>query len=150
MFKEFKQFIMRGNVVDMAVGIIIGTSFGSIVQSMVSDVIMPPVGLLLGKTDFTDMFLTLREGSPSAPYATVAQAHKAGAVTLNYGVFLNTVVRFLIVGLAVFLLIRFVNRLTALASKKTDTPAATTKSCPFCISEIPLAATRCPQCTSPL
>ncbi len=150
MFKDFRVFIMRGNVVDMAVGIIIGAAFGAIIQSLVADVIMPPIGLLLGKTDFMNKFLILREGFPASPYHTVMEANKAGAVTLNYGVFLTTVVRFLIVGIAVFFLIRFVNRLTALGPKKESPPPETTKSCPYCISMIPLAATRCPQCTSTL
>ncbi|MHB1285154.1 MAG: large conductance mechanosensitive channel protein MscL [Leptospirales bacterium] len=150
MFKDFRLFLMRGNVVDMAVGIIIGASFGAIVQSLVSDIIMPPVGLLLGKTDFMNRFLILREGSPASPYNTVLEASKAGAVTLNYGVFLNTLVRFLIVGIAVFFLVRSVNRLTALGPKKESPPPAATKTCPYCISIVPLAATRCPQCTSSL
>ncbi|MHB1604921.1 MAG: large conductance mechanosensitive channel protein MscL [Leptospirales bacterium] len=150
MLKEFKVFIMRGNVMDMAVGIIMGTSFGAIVQSLVSDIIMPLIGLLLGNRNTTNLFLTLKEGTPSGPYPTVSEAHKDGALTLDYGIFLNTVIRFLIVGLAVFFMIRFVNRLTALLAKKEDAPTPTTTRCPYCISNIPLEATRCPQCTSTL
>ena len=147
MFKEFTKFIMRGNVVDMAVGIIIGAAFGGIVKSMVSDVIMPPIGLLLGKADFSNLFLVLRNGSPVGPYTTVEVAHKAGATTLNYGLFLNTVVEFVIVGFAVFMLIRAVNRLTALVPKNEVPPEVTTKECPFCLSIIPIGATRCKECT---
>lgn len=150
MFKEFTKFIMRGNVVDMAVGIIIGAAFGGIVKSMVSDVIMPPIGLLLGKADFSNLFIVLRNGSPVGPYTTVEVAHKAGATTLNYGLFLNTVVEFVIVGFAVFMLIRAVNRLTALVPKNEVPPEVTTKECPFCLSTIPIGATRCKECTSML
>lgn len=150
MLKEFTKFMMRGNVVDMAVGIIIGSAFGDIVKSMVSDIVMPPIGLVLGKTDFSNLFFVLRNGSPGGPYATVALARKAGATTLNYGLFLNSVVEFVIVGTAVFLLIRSVNRLTALIPKTEAPPEATTKVCPYCISEIPISATRCRECTSSL
>ncbi len=149
MLKEFTKFMMRGNVMDMAVGIIIGAAFGKIVSSLVSDVIMPPIGLLLGKADFSNLFLVLRQGTPPEPYSTLAVAQKAGAVTLNYGLFINTIIGFVIVGFSVFLLIRWVNRLTALVPKKEEAPVApTTKTCPFCLSVIPLGATRCPQCTS--
>ena len=141
MFKEFKEFAMKGNVLDMAVGIIIGAAFGKIVSSFVSDVLMPPLGLLLGKVDFTNLFVTLSEGS----YASLAAAKEAGAATLNYGVFLNTLVDFVFVAFAVFLLIKQVNRL------KRPAPAApATKECPHCISAIPVKATRCPACTSNL
>ena len=141
MLKEFKEFAMRGNVLDMAVGIIVGAAFGTIVTSFVNDVLMPPIGLLLGRVDFSNLFITLK----GEHLATLAQAKAAGATTLNYGVFLNTVVNFLIVAFAVFLLIRQVNRL-----RREPEPAAvpTTKECPFCCSAIPLKATRCPQCTS--
>jgi len=142
MFKEFKEFAMKGNVLDMAVGIIIGAAFGKIVSSFVSDVLMPPLGLLLGKMDFTNLFVTLSPGS----YPTLAAAKEAGAATLNYGLFLNAVVDFLFVAFAVFLLIKQVNRL------RRPAPAAvpTTKECPYCVSTISLKARRCPACTANL
>lgn len=143
--KEFKQFAMRGNVVDMAVGIIIGGAFGTIVKSLVSDVIMPPIGLLLGGVDFSDLFITLKEGATAGPYATLAAAQSAGAVTLSYGLFINSVVSFLIVAFAVFLLISGINKL-----QRTQPAAPNTKDCPFCYSSISLKATRCPHCTSEL
>jgi large conductance mechanosensitive channel len=147
MLKEFREFALRGNVVDMAIGIVIGASFGGIVSSLVADVVMPPIGLLLGGVDFSNLFLTLKAGEQLAgPYASLADAKAAGAVTVNIGVFLNAVVSFLIVAFAVFLVVRGMNRL------KRETPAAapTTKECPFCCTAIPLKATRCPACTSPL
>ncbi len=148
MFKEFKEFAMRGNVVDMAVGIIIGGAFGTIVKSLVADVIMPPVGLLMGGVDFSDLFLTLKEGAQAGPYATLALAQEAGAVTISYGIFLNSVISFLIVAFAVFLLIRSINKLQA---EEEEAPAdPTTKECPFCLSEVAIKATRCPNCTSEL
>ena len=113
MLKEFKEFAMRGNVIDMAVGIIIGAAFGTIVKSLVADVIMPPIGLLLGNVDFTNLFVVLREGSAAGPYASLAEAQKVGAVTINYGTFINTIISFLIVAFAVFLLIRQINRITS-------------------------------------
>ena len=150
MFKEFRQFAMRGNVVDMAVGIIIGAAFGAIVKSIVDDMIMPPIGLLLGNVDFSNLFVVLRDGHKLAgPYATVAEAHAAGAVTLNYGLFINTVISFVIVAFSVFLLIRAMNRLQERLEKHPDA-AATTKDCPYCFSSININATRCPQCTSQL
>ena len=148
MFKEFKDFAMRGNVVDMAVGIIIGGAFGTIVRSLVTDVIMPPIGLLLGGVDFTDLFLTLKEGNPAGPYATIASAQEAGAVIIGYGIFINAVISFLVVALAVFFLIRGINRM-----KREDVPPPeepTTKECPFCIFAVPIKARRCPFCTSEL
>ncbi|MBI5751653.1 MAG: large conductance mechanosensitive channel protein MscL [Hydrogenophilales bacterium] len=146
MLKEFKAFAMRGNVVDMAVGIIIGAAFGAIVKSLVDDVIMPPIGMLMGNVDFSNLYVVLKQGAAAAPYASLADAKKAGAVTINYGVFINSVISFLIVAFAVFMLIRSINRL-----KQAEAPApATTKECPFCASAIPLKATRCPQCTSEL
>jgi large conductance mechanosensitive channel len=147
MLKEFKEFAMRGNVLDLAVGIIIGGAFGTIVKSLVDDVIMPPIGLALGNVDFSDLFLMLKAGTKSAPpYATLAEAQAAGAVTINYGLFVNAVITFLIVAFAVFLLVRAANRL-----RPQEAPAAaTTKECPFCLTAIPLGATRCPQCTSEL
>ncbi len=147
MLKEFKAFAMRGNVVDMAVGIIIGAAFGAIVKSLVDDVIMPPIGMLMGNVDFSNLYVVLKEGAiAAAPYASLADAKKAGAVTINYGVFVNSVISFLIVAFAVFMLIRNINRL-----KQDEAPApVTTKDCPFCASSIPLKATRCPHCTSEL
>lgn len=148
MLKDFKEFAMRGNVVDMAVGIIIGGAFGTIVKSLVSDVIMPPIGLLMGGVDFSDLFLTLKEGATAGPYPTLAMAQEAGAVTVSYGLFLNSVVSFLIVAFAVFLLIRSINKLQTEEEEVEAEP--TTKECPFCRTEIPLSATRCPHCTSEL
>jgi large conductance mechanosensitive channel len=148
MFKEFKEFAVKGNVVDMAVGIIIGAAFGAITKSIVSDVIMPPIGLLVGNVEFSDLFLVLKEGAVPAPYLTLADAQKAGAVTLNYGVFINTIINFLIISFAVFLLVRYMNRLKR--EEEAPAPAPTTKECPFCLSVIPLKATRCSQCTSEL
>lgn len=149
MLKEFKEFAMRGNVVDMAVGIIIGAAFGSIVKSVVSDILMPPIGLLMGNVDFADLFVTLKAGAENAgPYATLAAAREAGAVTVNYGVFINEVISFVIVAFAVFMLIRTINRLKR--EEPAPAPAPTTKDCPYCMSAVPLKATRCPQCTSQL
>jgi large conductance mechanosensitive channel len=148
MFKEFKEFAMRGNVVDMAVGIIIGGAFGTIVKSLVSDVMMPPLGLLLGGVDFSDFFITLKQGATPGPYETLALAQAAGAVTISYGKFINAVISFLIVAVAVFMLIKGINRL----ERQKEEPAAepTTKECPYCFSTIPIKATRCPSCTSEL
>jgi large conductance mechanosensitive channel len=148
MLKEFKEFAIRGNVVDMAVGIIIGAAFGTIVKSLVSDIIMPPIGLLLGNVDFTNLFAVLKEGSAAGPYASLADAQKAGAVTINYGIFVNTIISFLIVAFAVFLLIRQINRLRR--AEEALPPEPTTKDCPYCLSSIPIKATRCPHCTSEL
>ena len=150
MLKEFKEFAMRGNVVDMAVGIIIGASFGSIVKSLVDDVIMPPIGLILGNVDFSNLYWVMQDGlAAAAPYASLAEAKKAGAVTLNYGLFINSVVSFLIVAFAVFMLVRTINRLRQ--QEEAAAPAApTTKTCPRCFSEISVQATRCPHCTSDL
>lgn len=146
MLREFKEFVMRGNVVDMAVGIIIGAAFGTIVKSLVSDVIMPPIGLLLGNVDFTNLFAILRQGATAGPYASLADAQAAGAVSINYGVFIMTIVSFVIIAFCVFLLIRQINRL-----KREEAPAEpTTKDCPYCLSSIPLEATRCAHCTSQL
>ena len=145
MLKEFKEFAMRGNVVDMAVGIIIGVAFGAIVQSLVADVIMPPIGLILGNVDFSNLFVVLKEGAAAAPYASLAEAQKAGAVTINYGKFLNAVMSFVIVAFAVFMLIRAINQL-----KRKEQAAPTTKECPQCFSAISIKAKRCPNCTSQL
>jgi large conductance mechanosensitive channel len=148
MIKEFKEFAMKGNVVDMAVGIIIGAAFGTIVKSLVDDIIMPPIGLLLGHVDFSNLFLVIKQGALAGPFATVAEAHKAGAVTINYGIFINTVISFLIVAFAVFILIRGINKL----KREEDAPPSepTTKECPKCFSTISINATRCAFCTSEL
>jgi large conductance mechanosensitive channel len=148
MLKEFREFAMRGNVVDMAVGIIIGAAFGTIVKSLVADIIMPPIGLLLGDVDFSNLFAVLREGTAAGPYASLADAQKAGAVTINYGVFVNTIISFVIVAFAVFLLIRQINKLKREA--EAPPPEPTSKDCPYCLSSIPVKATRCPHCTSDL
>jgi large conductance mechanosensitive channel len=148
MLQEFKKFAMRGNVVDMAVGIIIGGAFGTIVKSLVADVIMPPIGLLLGGVDFSDLFLTLKEGATAGPYATLASAQEAGAVTISYGLFVNSVISFIIVAFAVFLLIRGINNMQA--EEEEPEKEVTTKDCPFCVSSISIDAKRCPNCTSEL
>ena len=147
MLKEFKAFALRGNVLDLAVGIIIGAAFGTVVKSLVDDVIMPPVGLAMGNVDFANLFLLLKAG-PNAPppYATVAEANAAGAVTINYGQFINNIVTFIIVAFAVFLIVRAANRM-----RPQDAAAApATKDCPYCRMAIPVAATRCPHCTTEL
>ncbi len=148
MFKEFREFAMRGNVVDMAVGIIIGAAFGSIVNSLVADIIMPPVGLLLGDVDFASLFAVLKEGKVAGPYASLAAAKAAGAVTINYGLFINTIISFLVIAFAVFLVVRSINKLRR---QQEAAPAAPeTKECPFCLSVLPLKAVRCGHCTSEL
>jgi large conductance mechanosensitive channel len=148
-FKEFKEFAMKGNMLDMAVGIIIGAAFGTIVGSLVADILTPPLGLLMGNVDFGNLFLVLKQGSTAGPYQTLAEAQKAGAVTINYGIFLNQVINFIIVAFAVFMLVRSVNRLRK--EKEAPPPAApTSKECPYCCSTIALKATRCPQCTAEL
>ncbi len=147
MLKEFREFAMRGNVMDMAVGIIIGAAFGTIVNSLVQDIIMPPIGLLLGHVDFSNIFAVLKEGKVAGPYASVAAAKSAGAVTLNLGVFINTIISFVIVAFAVFLLVRTMNRLNR---QKAAPAEPTTKECIYCFSHIPVKATRCPNCTSDL
>ncbi|MDF1590767.1 MAG: large conductance mechanosensitive channel protein MscL [Desulfobacterales bacterium] len=148
MIKEFKEFALRGNVVDMAVGIIIGAAFGAIVKSLVADIIMPPIGMLLGNVDFSNLFLVLKAGSTIGPFVTLAEAQKTGAVTINYGVFLNTIISFIIVAFAVFLIIRNINKLKRQEEKPSGEP--TTKACPHCLSTIPIKATRCAFCTSEL
>ncbi|MGH8271143.1 MAG: large-conductance mechanosensitive channel protein MscL [Gammaproteobacteria bacterium] len=148
MVKEFKEFAMRGNVVDMAIGIVIGAAFGTVIKSFVADVIMPPIGLALGHVDFTNLFWVLSSGKIPGPYNTIALAQKAGAVTLNYGAFINTIVSFVIIAFAVFMLMRSINKMRDRFEKKPAPAAATSKDCPRCCSSIPIAATRCPQCTS--
>jgi large conductance mechanosensitive channel len=150
MLQDFKAFITRGNVIDMAVGIIIGIAFGAVINSLVKDVIMPPIGLALGNVDFGNLFVVLKEGLVSGPYATLAEAQAAGAVTINYGLFIITIVNLVIIAAVVFfLIVRPVARMQA--RKKVEEPAApTTKECPYCITAIPIKATRCPNCTSEL
>jgi large conductance mechanosensitive channel len=143
-WKEFREFAIRGNVIDLAVGVVIGAAFGKIVTSFVGDVLMPPLGLLLGRVDFSNLFLNLS----SQHYATLAEAKQAGAATLNYGAFINTLIDFVIVAFAVFLLIQQINRLTR--RNAAAVPAPATKPCPYCLTTIPLPATRCPSCTSHL
>jgi len=146
MLQEFKKFILRGNVLDLAVAVIIGAAFGAIVKSFVDDIIMPPIGLLLGGIDFSSLFITIKQGSPAGPYPTVALAKEAGAVTMNYGLFINTIITFLIVSFALFLVIRAANKL----QKPAEAGPATTKECPYCFTTIPIKAKRCPNCTSEL
>ena len=148
MMKEFKEFAMRGNVVDMAVGIIIGGAFGTIVKSLENDVLMPPIGLLLGGVDFTNFFAVLKEGASGGPYNALADAQAAGAVTVNYGVFVNALISFIIVAFAVFLLIKSINNL----KRQEEAPPVepTEKDCTFCCTAIPIKATRCPNCTAEL
>ncbi len=148
MFEEFKKFAMRGNVVDMAVGIVIGGAFALIVSSLVADVIMPPIGLILGNVDFANLFSVLKEGSTPAPYASLAEAKTAGAVTINYGAFINTIVSFIIVAFAIFLVVRGMNRMQEEEAPAEEEP--TTKECPYCITTISIKATKCPNCTSPV
>ena len=143
MLEEFKKFAMRGNVIDLAVGVIIGAAFGKIITSLVNDILMPLIGLLLGKVDFSNLFITLS----GEKYASLAQAQEAGSITLNIGVFLNTIIDFLIVALVIFLLIRQLNKLE---KKNKKIAEVTTKTCPYCLTEIPVKATRCPACTSNL
>lgn len=149
---EFKKFALRGNVLDMAIGIIIGASFSKIVDSLVKDVLMPPLGLLLGKVDFTNLYIKLMDGSVPGPYASLDAAQKAGAVTINYGLFLNALISFTIVAFAVFLLVKAINTLREKMEKaEAAAPAPKTeKACPYCCSKISVKATRCPHCTSEL
>jgi large conductance mechanosensitive channel len=147
MFSEFKKFVLRGNVLDLAVAVIIGAAFGAIVKSLVDDILMPPIGLLLGRVDFSNLFIVLRRGEVAGPYGTLAAAQEAGAVTMNYGLFVNTIISFLIIALAIFLVVRLANRLQR---EEAAAPAPTTKDCPYCATVIPIKATRCPNCTSEL
>ena len=149
MLQDFKAFVLRGNVIDMAVGIIIGVAFGAVVSSRVKDVIMPPIGLALGNVDFSNLFAVLREGATPGPYPSLAAAQAAGAVTINYGVFINAIINLVIVAAAVFfLIVRPIAKLQA--RKKVEAPAPTTKECPYCFTAIPIKASRCPNCTSAL
>ncbi|HET8648634.1 MAG TPA: large conductance mechanosensitive channel protein MscL [Gemmatimonadales bacterium] len=147
MMKEFKAFAMKGSMVDLAIGIVIGGAFGTVVKSLVDDIIMPPIGLLLGHVDFKNLFVVLRDGAKAPPpYATLDGAQAAGAVTWNYGLFINSLVAFFIVAFSIYLVIRMMNRLQPPAAEA----APNTRDCPFCARAIPLAATRCPECTSQL
>jgi large conductance mechanosensitive channel len=146
-FKEFRDFAVKGNAIDMAVGIIIGASFGSIVNSLVKDIIMPPIGLILGNVDFSNLFVVLKEGAGTvAPYASLAAANAAGAVTLNIGLFVNNVISFVIVAFSIFIVIKALNNL----KRKQPAPEATTKSCPKCFTTIDIRAVKCPNCTADL
>jgi large conductance mechanosensitive channel len=144
MLKEFREFAMRGNVVDLAVGIIIGAAFNQVVNSLVNDIIMPPIGLILGRVDFTSLFISLT----GEQYASLAAAQEAGAATLNYGLFINAIINFLIIAFAVFMLVRGMNRLQGQEEEAPSEP--TTKECPYCYTSIPEKAARCPNCTSQL
>jgi large conductance mechanosensitive channel len=143
LMKEFREFVVRGNVMDMAVGIIIGAAFTSVVQSLVNDVVMPPLGVLIGGADFRNLFWVVRPGTVPGPYPTLAVAQAAGAATINIGLFLNALLSFTLVAFVVFLLVRAINRL-----RRQQPAPASTRPCPYCVTDIPLAATRCPQCTS--
>jgi large conductance mechanosensitive channel len=148
MLKEFKEFAIRGNVIDMAVGIVIGAAFGAVVNSFVADILMPPIGLLIGNVDFSNLYIILKEGTTPGPYPSLTEAKKAGAVLWNYGLFINTIISFLIIAFAVFLVVRTINRL-----KKQEAAAAAapnTKQCPYCLSTIPINAVKCAHCTSDL
>jgi large conductance mechanosensitive channel len=142
MWKEFKEFALKGSVLDMAIGIIIGAAFAPIVKSLVDDIIMPPIGLMLGGVDFTNLFAVVREGAPGAPYASLEAAKAAGAVTVNYGVFVNTLITFLIISFAIFLMVKVINRWRA-----GEDEEPTTRECPQCLSAIPIQARRCSACT---
>ncbi|MBQ8847934.1 MAG: large-conductance mechanosensitive channel protein MscL [Candidatus Gastranaerophilales bacterium] len=148
--EEFKTFAIKGNVIDMAVGIIIGAAFGKIVNSMVTDIIMPPMGWIMGKVDFTNLYITLPNSQGQiVEYPSLEAAQAAGAVTINYGLFINTLISFIFVAFAVFLLIKFINKLRASTEKKVEAEIeATTKSCPRCFSEININASKCPHCTA--
>jgi large conductance mechanosensitive channel len=148
MFKEFREFAMKGNALDMAVGIIIGAAFGTLVASLVSDILMPPIGLLLGNVDFSNLYAVLHAGSVPGPYASLAQAQAAGAVTLNYGIFVNKIIALLIVAFALFLIVRSMNRLKKRAEVPAPAAARATKECPYCCTTVAIKAVRCPSCTS--
>lgn len=151
MFQEFKTFIMRGNVLDMAVGIVMGSAFMAIIQSLVNDVIMPPIGFILGNVNFSNLYILVKQGSTPAPYGSLALAKKAGAITINYGIFINSIISFLIISTVVFFMVRAVNRLKTAALKPVPvSPEVTTRECPYCFTTISLKATKCPNCTSSL
>jgi large conductance mechanosensitive channel len=146
MLKEFKKFALKGNVIDLAVGVVIGGAFGKIVTSLVNDIVMPLVGLLVGKVDFSNLFIQLG-GEEGVKYASIAEAKAAGVATLNYGIFINNIVDFLIIAFSIFIVIKQITRFT---KKKEEAPVVTTKNCPYCITAIPKEAVRCPHCTSAL
>lgn len=148
--EEFKKFAMRGNVMDMAVGFIVGAAFTKIVNSLVNDILMPPLGLLLGRVDFTNLYFTLKQGVVAGPYASLEAAQRAGAVTINYGMFVNNIISFIIVAFAIFILIKGINKLQEETAGKKPAPSATTKTCPYCFTTIDIRATRCPNCTADL
>ena len=151
MFKDFKTFVMRGNVVDLAIGIVIGVAFGAMISSFVKDVLMPPIGLLLGDVDFVNLFAVLSEGTVAGPYPSLVAAQEAGAVTINYGVFINALVNFIIIAFAIFFfVVRPINKMHARQKAKEIAPAPDIKECPYCNTNIPIKATRCPNCTSEL
>ncbi len=147
--KDFKAFALKGNVIDMAVGIIIGAAFSTVVKSLVDDVIMPPIGALLGGVDFSDLFITIKQGATAGPYLSVAAAKEAGAVTLNLGLFINNIISFLIVAMAVFALVRVISKAQHAFEKPVE-QAPTDKDCPYCFTKIDIRATRCPNCTAEL
>lgn len=156
MLKEFKKFILRGNLVDLAIGFTVGAAFSTVARSLVNDILMPPIGYLMGKTDFSNLMLVLKEGSTSPPYSSPEQAQSLGAITINWGLFVNNVLALLIVALSMFLVIKAFNRLEGQigqisGKKETDKPEEpSSKKCPYCLSNIPYRATRCPECTSKL
>jgi len=151
LFKDFKTFITRGNVIDLAVGIVIGAAFGAIVTSFVKDILMPPVGLALGNVDFSNLFIVMKQGVPAGPYQSLAAAQEAGAVSLNYGVFISTVVNFLAIAAAVyFFVVRPIARMHVRQKAAAAAPPPSTKECPYCFTGISVKATRCPNCTSSL
>ena len=148
MVEEFKKFILRGNVLDLAVGVVMGAAFGAVVTSFTDDILMPPIGLLLGGVRSYDIFVVLKAGDPAGPYSTLAAAQEAGAVIMNFGLFINVIITFLITALAIFLIVKAANRLQP--EEEAPPPEPTTKPCPYCYTEIPIPATRCPHCTSEL
>jgi large conductance mechanosensitive channel len=150
MWQDFKNFALRGSVVDLAIGIIIGSAFTTIVKSLVDDIIMPPIGLLLGRVNFSNLYLLLKSGEPASPYASLSDAQAAGAVTINYGLFVNNLISFLIVAIVTFLLVRGMNQLYAMQKKEEALAEATTKTCPYCQETVAINASRCPHCTSQL
>jgi len=150
MFKEFKEFAMKGSVLDMAVGIILGAAFGAVVSSLVSDILLPPIGLLLGNVDFSNLHVVLAAGKTAGPYASLAEAQAAGAVTFNYGIFIARIISFLIVAFVLFLIIRSMNRLRKKAEAPAPAAEPATKECPYCFTTISIKAVRCPNCTSEL
>ncbi|MBN1755220.1 large conductance mechanosensitive channel protein MscL [bacterium] len=148
MFKEFKEFAMRGPVIDLAIAVVLGAAFGAIIASLVADVIMPPIGLLLGNVDFSNLFAVLKSGSVSGPYVSLAEAKEAGAVTINYGLFLMAIIRFVIIAFVIFMIVKNMNKMKRKEEAPPEEP--TTKECPYCFSSIAIKATRCPNCTSNL